>query len=73
MTPYSTQQLLSRLYGLSLLDESAIAPSTGARNVMVGAISSVKGVLVEFLATILPNIARKPTREALIELHQIIR
>ena len=38
---------------------------------MVGATSSVKGFLVGFLTHILPKIDREPTREVLIDLHQL--
>ena len=34
--------------------------------------SSIKGVLVDFPTPILPNIGKELTREALIDLHQLI-
>ena len=40
---------------------------------MVGSIFSAEGVLTEFPTPILPNIAGEPTREALVELHHLIR
>ena len=39
---------------------------------MVGATSSVEGVLEEFLTSILPKISGEPTREGLIEIHILI-
>ena len=39
---------------------------------MAGATIRVEGVLAEFPMSILPNITREPTREALINLHIII-
>ena len=39
---------------------------------MVGASSSVKGLLVDFLKPILPDIDGGTTREVLINLHQLI-
>ena len=39
---------------------------------MLGTSNSVKGVLVDFMMPILPNIVGEPTRESLIEIHQFI-
>ena len=39
---------------------------------MAGATSSVEGVFEDFLTTILQNIGGEPTRESLINLHQLI-
>ena len=39
---------------------------------MVGATSSIEGVLADFLTPILPNIGREPTREGPINLQQLI-
>ena len=39
---------------------------------MAGEISSVKGVLADFLTPILPNIGVEPTREELIDLHCLV-
>ena len=38
---------------------------------MAGATSSFKGVLADFLTPILPNIEGEPTKEELIDLHQL--
>ena len=40
---------------------------------MVGATSSIEGVLADFLTPILPNIDVKPTIEGLVNTHQLIR
>ena len=45
---------------------------TIAQDEIVGATSSVKGVLADFLAPILPNIGKEPAREELIKIHQLI-
>ena len=39
---------------------------------MAGGTSSIKGVFVDFPAPVITNIYREPTREALINLHQLI-
>ena len=39
---------------------------------MVGAISIIEGVLVDFLTHLLLNIGGEPTREALIDMHRVI-
>ena len=39
---------------------------------MLGETNSIEGVLMEFLTPILPKIGGDPTREALINLHQLI-
>ena len=39
---------------------------------MSGATSSVKGVLADFLAPILPSICGEPTTEGFIEIHQLM-
>ena len=39
---------------------------------MVGTTSSVKGVLMDFLTPILPNIEEELTREGLIYVHQLV-
>ena len=39
---------------------------------MAGTTSSVEGVLTDFPTPIIPKISREPTREALINLHQLI-
>ena len=39
---------------------------------MLGTSNSAKGVLADFLMPILPNIVGEPTRESLIEIHQLI-
>ena len=39
---------------------------------MAGETISVKGVLADFPAPILPNIDGEPTREVLVDLHQLI-
>ena len=44
-----------------------------ARDNMVETAKIIKGVFMEFLMQILPNIGGELTREALIELHQLIR
>ena len=46
--------------------------TTRVQDKMAGAKSSVKGVLADFLTTILPNIGREPTREVLIKIHHFI-
>ena len=39
---------------------------------MAGATISVKGVLADFPTPILPKIGGEPTREGLIDLHQLV-
>ena len=39
---------------------------------MAGATSSVEGLLADFMTPILPKIGGEPTREGLIEVHQLI-
>ena len=45
---------------------------TRVRDNMVGAKSSVKGVLADFPTPILPKIGGEPTREGLIDLHRLV-
>ena len=73
VTPYATQQLLNILYRFYLRGKSAVAPNTGVHDVMSGATRSVKGVLTDLPTPIFTNIPGEPTREALIEIHIIIR
>ena len=39
---------------------------------MAGEASSIEGVLTYFLTPVLPNIDGEPTREGLIDIHQLI-
>ena len=72
MTPYATHYHFNRLDGLYLWDEPAVAPNTGAHDVMAESTSSIEGVLADFLASIIPKVVIEPTREALVDLHFIL-
>ena len=43
------------------------------RDIMVGVVSSAEGVLVKFPRPILTKIRGEPTREVLINLHELVR
>ena len=45
---------------------------TRVQDIMARSTTSVKGVLADFPTPILPNIGGEPTREALINLHQLV-
>ena len=49
-----------------------LSMSPRVQDKMVGATSIIERVFAGFLTPILPNIGREPTREALIDLHQLI-
>ena len=42
------------------------------QDIMTGSTSSVKGFLVDFLTPILTKIGGEPTRESMIDLHQLV-
>lgn len=58
---------------MSLSDEPAVATNTGVHYAMAESTTSPKGVLTNFPKPLLPKIVGGTKREALIELHRILR
>ena len=55
-----------------LRDEPTVATNIGVRDIMEGSTSNIKGVLADFLTPLLPKIIIEPSRDVLIELHQLL-